>query len=97
VGTLTSAPGLSFGGSPDYPFFSGALDEVRISKVVRYAEDFTGPPGPFTPDADTIGLWHFDEGAGQVAADVSASANQGRLGNSSDPDGADPTWVQGWP
>jgi hypothetical protein len=97
VGTLTSAPGLSFGGSPDYPFFSGALDEVRISKVVRYAEDFTAPPGPFTPDADTIGLWHFDEGAGQVAADVSASANQGRLGNSSDPDGADPTWVQGWP
>ena len=45
--------------------------------------------------APLAGEWKFDEGAGQVAADSSSSGLTARLGISSGPDGADPTWVSG--
>lgn len=54
--------GTAFGGGSG---FAGAIDEVRLSTVVRQTT------GPFTPprrhastDADTRALWHLDEGAG---------------------------------
>ncbi|RJO70442.1 MAG: hypothetical protein C4523_05350 [Myxococcales bacterium] len=46
----------------------GAIDELRLSGVARYAEDFT-PPVRHEPDADTVALWHMDEGSGQTIAD----------------------------
>ncbi len=49
--------------------FTGTLEELRISKTARYTADFDVPRAPFVADADTIGLWHFDEGQGLVAAD----------------------------
>jgi hypothetical protein len=50
--------------------FGGAIDEVRLSSVARYAADNPGLPStPFVVDSDTIALWHFDEGAGSVAHD----------------------------
>jgi hypothetical protein len=52
-------------------FFHGQIDEVRISKVPRYNGSFT-PERYFTPDGDTVGLWHFDEGSGNVAYDSSS-------------------------
>jgi hypothetical protein len=94
--TLTQGPSLRFGGLAGYAFFGGALDEARISNVVRYTANFPTPTAPFAPDANTLGLWHFDEGAGQVAADVSASGNNGTLGTTSGSDSADPVWVQGF-
>ena len=36
-------------------------DEWRVSTVARYAANFTPPTEPFTPDADTWGLWHMDD------------------------------------
>jgi hypothetical protein len=39
--------------------------------------------------------WHFDEGAGQVAADTSGHGNDGRLGASVESDSADPPWIAG--
>ena len=48
------------GGS--FPSFSGFVDEVRISNVVRYTGNFTPPSGPFNTDGSTVGLYHFDEG-----------------------------------
>jgi hypothetical protein len=96
VGTLTQGPWLNFGGIAGYPFFAGVIDEVRISSVVRYTASFTPPGAPFTPDASTLGLWHFDEGAGQQAGDMSASANHGTLGATSGSDSADPLWTQGF-
>ncbi len=39
----------------------GAFDELRISGVARYTEDFTPPRAPFTPDEHTKLLMHFDE------------------------------------
>jgi len=38
---------------------SGLIDEVRISNVVRPIDAVPG--APFTADANTVGLWHFDE------------------------------------
>lgn len=47
--TLTPTPNLPFG---------GFLDEVRVSKIARYAGDFT--PADFVADDDTLALLHFD-------------------------------------
>jgi PKD repeat protein/glucose/arabinose dehydrogenase len=61
--------------------FTGLIDEVRVSNVVRYSGSFTRPQGPFTPDANTRGLWHLDEGSGSTTADVSGNNNTGTLLN----------------
>jgi len=43
--------------------FNGIIDEVRVSSVVRDpATDAAG--GPYTPDANTTALFHFDEADG---------------------------------
>lgn len=54
-----------------YPSFSGWIDEVRLSKVVRYSSSFTPPNSPFSTDANTVGLYHFDEGSGNTVLDAS--------------------------
>ncbi len=41
--------------------FNGFLDELRLSTTLRYAANFTVPTTPFSPDAATAGLYHFDE------------------------------------
>ncbi|MBL9021381.1 MAG: hypothetical protein JNL21_04245 [Myxococcales bacterium] len=56
---------------PAYPSFAGTIDELRLSRVVRYAGPFTPVPSPFVSDPDTVALYHFDEGAGSVAFDSS--------------------------
>ncbi|MDW8396855.1 MAG: LamG-like jellyroll fold domain-containing protein, partial [Anaerolineae bacterium] len=56
-----------------YPSFSGWVDEVRLSNVVRYTSNFTPPSAPFTPDANTVGLYHFDEGSGTLVQDSSGA------------------------
>jgi len=40
---------------------NGAIDEIRISAVVRYSGDFSPPTSLFTCDEHTRALWHFDE------------------------------------
>jgi cysteine-rich repeat protein len=47
---------------PAYPSFSGWIDELRISTVVRYTAPFARPTAPFVADAQTAALYHFDEG-----------------------------------
>lgn len=56
-----------------YPSFSGWVDEVRISNIVRYTADFTPPDAPFVTDANTVGLYHFDEGSGTTVLDSSGA------------------------
>lgn len=79
-----SDPYLVFGAEkhdagPAYPSFSGYLDEVRISRVVRYLANFTPPNLPFVPDRRTAALYHFDEGpAGPCVGTVVDSARRGR-------------------
>lgn len=54
-----------------YPSFSGWLDELRLSNSVRYTgASFIPPTQPFSPDANTLALYHFDEGAGDTIGDV---------------------------
>ncbi len=57
-----------------YPSFSGWVDEVRISNGVRYTANFTPPNAPFTPDGNTVGLYHFDEGSGTTVLDASGAS-----------------------
>lgn len=58
---------------PEYPSFRGWLDEVRISRIIRYRSAFTPPAAPFTPDPDTVALYHFNEGAGVTIRDSSGA------------------------
>jgi hypothetical protein len=96
VGTLTQGPSLRFGGLSSYSFYNGVLDEVRISNIVRYTANFSVPTAPYTVDANTIGLWSFDQGSGQTVADKSSRQNTGTLGSTPGVDANDPAWVAGY-
>ncbi|HOW51315.1 MAG TPA: DUF1566 domain-containing protein [bacterium] len=61
-------------------YFEGLIDEIRISNVGRYIGSFT-PPERFDSDANTIGLWHFEEGSGTTANDASGNGLNGSLVN----------------
>ncbi|MCE9607273.1 MAG: hypothetical protein K8U03_20500, partial [Planctomycetia bacterium] len=61
------------------------IDEIRISKSARYVQDFTPQPR-FTPDADTLALFHCDEGAGTVLKDASPAGYEAKL--------AAATWIR---
>jgi serine/threonine protein kinase/formylglycine-generating enzyme required for sulfatase activity len=56
----------------------GRMNEVRISKVVRYDNDFT-PAQRFETDKDTIALYHFDEGQGEILTDSSGNGHHGEI------------------
>ena len=57
-----------------FPSYSGWVDEVRLSTVIRYTANFTRPTQPFTTDAATAALYHFDEGSGTTLTDSSGAA-----------------------
>jgi hypothetical protein len=57
---------------------SGLLREVRVSKTVRYKEDFT-PVAYFMPDPDTLALYHFGEGSGPVLKDSSGNRHDANI------------------
>jgi hypothetical protein len=59
-------------------YFSGEIDEVRVSKVVRYDKDFT-PVAPNATDADTLALYHCDEGQGDILTDSSGNGHHGKV------------------
>ena len=54
---------------------NGLIDEARLSKSVRYADNFSPSPTPFTLDEQTVHLWHFDEGEHDTAKDDAALAD----------------------
>lgn len=45
----------------------GRMDEVRLSRLARYAADFDVPAEKFQCDAETMALWGFDEPHGSTA------------------------------
>ncbi|HSC07830.1 MAG TPA: LamG-like jellyroll fold domain-containing protein [Steroidobacteraceae bacterium] len=66
--------------------FDGDVSEVRMSTNRRYnGATYTVPTVPFTDDADTVGLYHFDQDAVTVE-DFSGSADGTLIGS------PDPTW-----
>jgi hypothetical protein len=58
---------------PAYPSYSGWLDELRVSPIVRYSANFMPVFEPFVSDSNTVALYHFDEGSGDVIADTSGA------------------------
>jgi len=63
--------------------FTGQIDDVRISNLARYTAAFSPQKTEFTADANTVGIWHFDEPNGQYATDSSGNNNTGTLGATS--------------
>ncbi|MFQ3611888.1 MAG: LamG-like jellyroll fold domain-containing protein [Fimbriimonadales bacterium] len=55
----------------NYPSFSGWMDELRLSTVLRYSGNFTPPSSPFVPDTNTAALYHMDELSGNDVLDSS--------------------------
>lgn len=55
-------------------YYKGWLDEIRISNIRRYTSNFTPPVAPFSTDANTVGLYHFNEGTGTVINDSSGAS-----------------------
>jgi len=64
--------------SEKFASFHGTIDEVRISKVACYTENFT-PAERFEPDEHTLALYHFDEGTGDVLHDSSGNGHHGKV------------------
>ncbi|MFO0905525.1 MAG: SUMF1/EgtB/PvdO family nonheme iron enzyme [Pirellulales bacterium] len=63
---------------PELGQFMGLIDEVRISSIARYKEDFV-PAERHEPDQHTLALYHFDEGEGDVAKDSSGHGRDGKI------------------
>jgi len=57
---------------------SALFDEVRISKSARYSENFT-PVRRFENDEHTLGLYHFDDGKGDLLKDSSGNGHHGKI------------------
>jgi len=59
---LLPAESLRFGSGHQYGYIrtSELFDELRVSRVVRYRDDFELPSAPFQPDKDTALLMHLD-------------------------------------
>jgi hypothetical protein len=78
----------------NFPAYNGFFDELRISRVLRYSGNFARPGTAFTSDANTVGLYHFDEGQGTIAYDTSGAAggpSNGTLRYGGNPAG--PVWT----
>ena len=81
-----------------YPGFNGQMDELRVSDIIRYSNNFIPATIPFVPDSNTVGLYHFNEGSGLMTADASGiagSPSHGALHTGGSPGG--PVWVSNSP
>ena len=60
-------------------FTGGLIDEVRVSNIARYSvEDgfvFQPPRSRFSPDDDTLALWHFDGRRAEWLKDASGNGH----------------------
>jgi hypothetical protein len=85
-----------------YGFLEGKMDEIRIWNIYRDDEQISSNYWhPLTgPEPGLVAYWNFDEGAGQVAHDLSGNGNDAPLGTTLDVETSDPTWIQsdipGW-
>jgi hypothetical protein len=78
----------------NYPSYNGYLDELRISNIVRYTSNYT-PVDRFSDDANTVALFHFEEGSGthvgNTALASSGAVSHGTMNVGGTPVG--PLWV----
>ncbi|MCK4722118.1 MAG: right-handed parallel beta-helix repeat-containing protein, partial [Dehalococcoidia bacterium] len=74
-------------------YFSGLIDEVRISNIARTPEEIDaswndGIGERFVLDDDTAALWHMNEGSGDTIGDATTN-NHGTIYGA--------TWIDGFP
>lgn len=76
-GLMNTSSALQLGGVGGTNPAVGGLEETRISSAVRYSgSSYSVPSAPFTPDADTRALWHFDAAPGATSmTDSSGNGN----------------------
>ncbi|MGQ9614001.1 LamG domain-containing protein, partial [Chloroflexus sp.] len=71
----TSDPYLVLGAEkhdvPGSRHYTGWIDDLRVSQIVRYTDTFTRPSTPHPLDPETIALYRFDEGTGTLIGDSS--------------------------
>ncbi|MBI1348014.1 protein kinase [bacterium] len=67
-----------FPANPDVYEFDGIIERVRISRGLRYSEEFQ-PANDWTPDADTVALYRFLAGQGDVLRDFSGNGFHGKI------------------
>lgn len=77
---------FSIGGNPWaqprwFSGFEGRIDEVRVSRAVRYKDDFD-PNRRHEPDSDTVALYHFDAIENDQVQDASGNGHTGQLNRS---------------
>lgn len=58
--------------------YQGKLDEIRVSNIARYRENFT-PAVRNSPDENTLALYHCDEGSGPELKDDSGHNHHGKV------------------
>ena len=59
-------------------FFRGQIDQLRLSKIARYSNNFTVEPR-LKSDDSTLALYNFDEGQGDVLNDASGHGHHGKI------------------
>ena len=59
----------------EYPSFNGYLDDLRISRGIRYSANFTASQEPLLADSSTIALYNFNSGQGSELFDVVGLSN----------------------
>jgi len=93
----TTAPNGPFSIGGQETAYSGnmTIDELRISSIARYTDDFYQTSDcEFSADSDTYALYHFNDGSpSQFATDDSGNGHDLRLGTSVNVDGSDPEWI----
>jgi hypothetical protein len=55
--------------------YSGWIDELRFSNLIRYDGAYDLPSTPFISDGNTLALYHFNIGYGNQILDLSGAAN----------------------
>jgi hypothetical protein len=61
-------------------FFDGQIDELRISNVARYQNDFSPQHSPVPTDSKTVLLYRFDNQNGTTAVtDISGNGRSGQV------------------
>ncbi len=59
-------------------FFRGQIDQLRLSKIARYHNNFT-VASKLTSDDSTLALYNFDEADGDVLNDSSGHGHHGKI------------------
>jgi hypothetical protein len=59
-------------------YWKGMVDEIRIyNRALSVSEVTAHYNGTFSNESGLLGLWHFDEGSGEIVVDSSGNGNDG--------------------